>query len=231
MAIQKVFSDNLSPTNSSLSARFTKATGFFIDAPLTNFELEIDIFLQVYLPMPTGEKIRNLPLFIANPYDTETLITIPHEYVDSGLEMALLFLSSSTTYLEAYVIDESCTLSGINTKLNQIIQLITDMSYFLQDSNNNAPATSSTTASVIVISNTATISLLPANPNRKRFSLRNKGNKAAYIGFSSTFTTANFYLSLAAGAVYESDFSFTGEIFGLAIAANSATDIQVTEFV
>jgi hypothetical protein len=231
VAILTVFSDNLSPVNSSLSVRFTKATGFFIDAPLTNFELEIDIFLQVYLPMPTGEKTRVVPLSVALPHDTETLITIPTEYVDSGLEMALLFLASSTTYLEAYVIGESCTLSRIDTKLNQITQLITDMSYFLQDSNSNGSATSSTTASVTVSSNTNTISLLAANPNRKRFSLRNKGNKATYIGFSSTFTTANFYLSLAAGAVYESDFSFTGEIFGLAIAANSATDIQVTEFV
>lgn len=230
MAILTVFSNNLSPVQGSLSVRFTKAKGFFIDAPLTNFELEIDIFLQVYLPTPTGEKTRNLPLSVFNPHDTETLITIPDEYVDSGLEMALLFLASSTIYLEAYVIGAECTLCSIDTKLTLITQLITDMSLFLQDSVNSV-ATSTTTASVAVNSNTNTVLLLAPNLNRKRFSLRNKGNKAAYIGFSSNFTTANFYLSLAAGAVYESDFSFTGEIFALAITPNSNTDIQVTEFV
>jgi hypothetical protein len=231
VALLTVFSDNLSPITGNLSTRFSKAIGFFIDAPLTEYELEIDVFIQIYIPTSTGEITRNLPLSTANPLDTETMITIPSEYVDSGLEMALLFLASSNTYLEAYVIGAACTLCSLDSKLNQITQLITDMSLFLQDSTFNSLATSTTTASVAVVSNTATISLLAANPNRKRFSLRNKGNKAALIGFSSTFTTANFYLSLAAGAVYESDFSFTGEIFGLAVATNSATDIQVTEFI
>jgi hypothetical protein len=230
VAILTVFSGNLSPINGSLSARFTKAKGFFLDAPLTNFELEIDVFLQVYLPTNSGETTRNLPLSVFNPHDTETLITIPAEYVDSDLEMALLFLASSTITLEAHVVGAACTLCSIDTKLDQITQLITDMSLFLQDSV-NATANATTTASVTVNNNTTPISLLAANLNRKRFALRNKGNKAAYIGFSSTFTTANFYLSLAAGAIYESDFTFTGEIFGLAPANNSNTDIQVTEFV
>lgn len=230
MAILTVFSDNLSPIQGSLSARFTKAKGFFIDAPLTNSELEIDIFLQVYLPSPRGDHTRLLPLSVFNPNDTETLITIPTEYVDSDLEMALLFLASDTTYLEAYVIGAECTLLGINTKLDQITQSITDMSLFLQESFVSIQATSTTTTSVTVSSTTNTISLLVANSNRKRFALRNKGMKPVLIGFSNTFTAADNYLSLAGGAIYESDFSFTGEIFALASSVGSV-DIQVTEFV
>lgn len=231
MALLQVFSNNLVPFDSNLSVRFTKAKAFYLDASLIAGELEIDVFLQVYIPTVSGETLRNLPLTNLIPADTETLITIPSEYVDSDLEMALAFFASDSTYLEAFVLGAEVTLNTLDSKLNQITQLIIDMSLFLQDSVNNVVATTTTTASIAVVNNTTTISLLAANPNRKRFSLRNKGNKAAYIGFSSTFTTANFYLSLASGAVYESDFSFTGEIFALAIAANSNTDVQVTEFI
>jgi hypothetical protein len=230
VALLTVFSDNLLPIAGNLSARFTQAIGFFVDAPLTQYELEIDIFLQVYIPTPTGEIARNLPLSTANPLDTETLITIPSEYFDSGLEMALLFLASSDTYLEAYVIGAECTSCDLDTKLNQINQLITDMSVFFQD-NINSSSTTSTTASVAVTSNTTAVLLLAANPSAKRFALRNKGSKAALIGFSANFTGANFYMSLAPGAVYESDFAYAGEIYALATAANSNTDIQVTQFV
>jgi hypothetical protein len=103
--------------------------------------------------------------------------------------------------------------------------------YLSDQSVNNAISTVANVTSVTVQNNTTPISLLATNPNRKRFSLRNKGTKSALIGFTNTFTAANAYLSLAAGAVYESDITFTGEIFGLAPAANSPTDIAVIEFV
>lgn len=78
--------------------------------------------------------------------------------------------------------------------------------------------------SVTVANNTTPISLLAANAARKRFSLRNKGTKSALIGFSSAFTANNAYLTLASGAVYESDFNFTGEIFALGTANNQTTE-------
>jgi hypothetical protein len=84
VALLTVFSDNLLPIAGNLSARFTQAIGFFVDAPLTQYELEIDIFLQVYIPTPTGEIARNLPLSTANPLDTETLITIPMSILIRG---------------------------------------------------------------------------------------------------------------------------------------------------
>ena len=62
MALLTVFSDNLDPENGSLTARFTNATAFYIDAPLLGAELEIDAYLQVYFPTAIGERVRNLPL-------------------------------------------------------------------------------------------------------------------------------------------------------------------------
>ncbi len=129
MAIQTVFSDNLDPGNGSLSARFINATGFYIDAPLISEELEIDVFLQVYLPANSGERIRNLPLgklvegqIKLNQTDTETIAAIPYEYVGSGLEMALFFLASSTTYIEAYAVGSDCTLCQIREEILALSQ-------------------------------------------------------------------------------------------------------------
>lgn len=127
MAVQTVFSSNLDPTTENLTARFTNATGFYILAPFLNAELEIDVFLQVYFPTTLGEQVRNLPLgkieeqaILLNVTDTQSLVTIPSEYLDSGLEMALLFLASSTTFLQVVVISPECTLCSINNRLNNI---------------------------------------------------------------------------------------------------------------
>lgn len=127
MAIQTVFSDNLNPTTGSLTSRFKDAIGFYIDAPFIDSELEIDVFLQVFFPTQNGEKIRNLPLgrlsegqITLNQTDTESLITIPGEYVDRGLEMALFFLSSDITYLEVYVVGTECSLCDLKNDIDEI---------------------------------------------------------------------------------------------------------------
>ena len=127
MAVLTVFSDNLNPTTGSLTTRFTQATGFYIDVPFLTVEMEIDVFLQVYFPTATGERVRNLPLgklkdgeIKLNETDSETLISIPYEFVDSGLEMALFFLSSDTTYLDVYVVGADCTLCEIKSSIEQL---------------------------------------------------------------------------------------------------------------
>ena len=111
MAVQTVFSDNLDPSNFNLSDRFIDAVAFYIDAPLIDSELEIDVFLQVYFPSNSGERVRNLPLgkiteqsILLNQTDTESVVAISQEFLGTGVEMALLFLASSNTYLEAYII-------------------------------------------------------------------------------------------------------------------------------
>jgi hypothetical protein len=105
------------------------------------------------------------------------------------------------------------------------------MPLYFQDSSNSLVSAATTSVSVTVSSNTTPVLLLTANANRKKFSLRNKGTKAALIGFSATFTAANAFMSLAAGAIFEPEINYTGDVFALAINANSNTDIQVTEFI
>ena len=230
MALLQVFSNNLVPFDSNLSARFTNAKAFYLNAPLIAAELEIDVFLQVYIPQGSGEIVRNLPISNSIAADTETLITIPSEYVDSNLQMALAFYGSDSTYLEAFVLGQSVTLNTLEHKINQITQLLTDMSLFFQDSANAQIATATTVTSVAVTSNTTPVLLLTQNSNRKKYSLRNKGSKACLIGFSTTFTAANNFISLAAGAVYEAEVNYTGDLYALAIATSSNTDVVVTEF-
>lgn len=127
MAVQTVFSNNLDPAGFNLSSRFVDAIGFYIDAPLIDSELEIDVYLQVYFPTSNGERIRNLPLgkiteqsILLNVTDTESVVAIDLEFVGTGLEMALLFLASSNTYLEAYVIGKNCTVCQLKTEIAEV---------------------------------------------------------------------------------------------------------------
>lgn len=127
MAVQTVFSDNLDPGNFNLSERFTDGVAFYIDAPLIDSELEIDVYLQVYFPTLNGERIRNLPLgkiieqsILLNQTDTESVIAIPEEFLGTDIEMALLFLASSNTYLEAYVITKNYTVKRLQNDIDEI---------------------------------------------------------------------------------------------------------------
>lgn len=121
--MKTIYSSNLNPSQPNITERFTNAVGFFINAPFLNAELEIDCFLQVYFSFTSEEKIRNYPLgkiteqaILLNVTDTESLVSIPQEFLDTDLEMSLLFLASDNTYLEVYVIEKY----SLETKLNQI---------------------------------------------------------------------------------------------------------------
>lgn len=129
MALLTVFSNNLDPENGSLTARFSNATAFYIDAPLLNAELEIDAYLQVYFPTATGERLRNLPLgklkdgqIKLNEIDSISVETIGLELLDSGLEMAIYFTPSQPIFLEVYVLGQECTLCSLDAKLDAILE-------------------------------------------------------------------------------------------------------------
>lgn len=132
MALQQIYSNNLDPSQPNLSQRFIDAIAFFITVPLSSFEIEIDCFLQVYIDLPSGEIARNLPLgkieeqsIFLNKTDTETILTIPEEFQNTGLPMALLFLASDSVFLEAFAVKKEFDildeLTIINDKLNIII--------------------------------------------------------------------------------------------------------------
>jgi hypothetical protein len=127
VAVQTVFSNNLDPSAPNLTSRFTGATGFYIAAPLITAELEIDCYLQVYFSAIIGEQVRNIPLgkieeqsILLNLTDTETASVIPIEFVDTNLEMALLFLASDSTFIQVAVIKPDCTLCSLQIQLNEL---------------------------------------------------------------------------------------------------------------
>ena len=151
MAVQIVFSGDLDPENPNLSTRFSEATSFFIQAPLINSELEIDVYLQVYMPGVIGETARNIPLgkiveqtVLLNVTDTETANLIPIEYQNTGLEMALLFSASDTTYLYAIVIKPDCNICQLSSQNNDIQMTLANMQITLQQIKNavGVPASS-----------------------------------------------------------------------------------------
>ena len=114
MAVQTVFSNNLDPASPNLSARFTDATA-----------LEIDCFLQIYFPAQIGEQVRVIPIgkineqsILLNLSDTETVSVIPIEFLNTNLEMALLFLASSETFLQAAVVQPDCTIQTVCQSLD-----------------------------------------------------------------------------------------------------------------
>ena len=131
MAVQLVFNGILNPATVNLSVKFTDAIAFYIEAPILDGDVEIDVFLQLYLP---NNKVRNIPLgkleeqaILLNQTDTETASFIPYEYQDTTLEMALLFLPSEAFTLQAFVITKEVTLLGIQDQLAVISQQILDL--------------------------------------------------------------------------------------------------------
>lgn len=127
MAVQIVFQNNLNPSSENLSARFIGATAFYIAAPFISVELQIDVFLQVYFPAIAGEQVRVIPLgrieeqaVVLNIIDTETTQLIPSEFVDTDLEMALLFLASDSTFIQAAIVKPNCTLNTLCASLDLI---------------------------------------------------------------------------------------------------------------
>lgn len=124
MALQLLYSDTLSPTSGTLTDRFSGATGFYIDAPSILEEIEIDVFLQVYIVTQAGESPRNYPLgklkdgeIKLNETDTETIKSIPKEFLESGLEMAFLFLPSEAIPLDVWVVFPDCDLCEIKAQI------------------------------------------------------------------------------------------------------------------
>lgn len=149
MAVQIVFQNNLNPAVENLSSRFVGATAFYIAAPFLSVEYQIDVFLQVYFPAITGEQVRAIPLgqieeqaILLNVTDTERVQTIPSEFVDTGLEMALLFLSSDSTFIQAAIIKPSCSLTDVCSSLDAVNARLTTIESAI--TNITVPATVST---------------------------------------------------------------------------------------
>lgn len=131
MATRIVFQNNLIPEQLNLSDRFINATAFIVSAPLITAELEIDCYLQVYIPAITGEiarvvnlgKISEQAIYL-NIADTEVLSVIPSELLDTGLEMALAFVPSDSTFIQATIITKDCSVCTELAAMRQEIDFL-----------------------------------------------------------------------------------------------------------
>lgn len=127
MARQIVFQGNLDPSRENLTVRFSDAVAFVIDAPFIDPEYEIDCFLNIYIPTETDELVRVVNLgkieeqaILLNIADTEVASVIPYELVETGVEMALLFLSSDTTFLQVTAIVKDYSLRDVTARLERL---------------------------------------------------------------------------------------------------------------
>lgn len=106
-----------------------------------------------------------------------------------------------------------------------------NMSLYQSESNaSNAQDITGQSAPVLFNLSNAAIAVLPANTNRKGLIIRNKGNKAAYLGFDAGVNLNNAPYSIPGGATLEQTDDFpTGQLFMVAPAGN--TDVVVMEFI
>lgn len=151
MALEIVFQNNLAPDSENLSTRFIDATGFYIAAPFLSSEYQIDVYLQLYLTTQTDEQVRVLSLGTIeekavwlNIIDTERFQTIPTELLSTGVEMALLFLSSDETFIQAAIVKPECTISDVCSSLSAIEARLTAIENALNSTpvENTAPTQS-----------------------------------------------------------------------------------------
>jgi len=87
-----------------------------------------------------------------------------------------------------------------------------------------APPSSATLTSVP--SSITSVSLLAANPNRRKFIIVNAGTKTLYVAFAATATTSAYTFIIPANGSYESEVNdYTGDISGIWNALNGAAKI------
>jgi len=88
-----IYNSTVNPTTSNLSDQFTRGIGFYLTALNLTDEVEIDIFLQLYL---TPTKIRAISLEPLNVSTTERLTLLPPQLRDIDIPMRLLILPSES---------------------------------------------------------------------------------------------------------------------------------------
>ena len=116
-----IFNDSVSSAGINLSAEFTSGMGFYLIAPGSSYEYEINIFLQLSISNTEKRLIRLEPHNISN---TERLTLLPTQIVDLGLPMQLLIVPSTDFAMQIILVQSDCSLcqiqSDISTLKNQI---------------------------------------------------------------------------------------------------------------
>ncbi|MEQ9549927.1 MAG: hypothetical protein RIM23_09950 [Coleofasciculus sp. G3-WIS-01] len=118
---RRVFNQKMNPGAINRSDRFIGADFLYIIAPDFAGEIEIDAFLQVFLPIGTQRKIQlESPSILAfvNQVNTETVTRIPAEF--KGYEMEVVLAPSSDDFLEVWVSGSNSPCDDLEEQLDRI---------------------------------------------------------------------------------------------------------------
>lgn len=127
-----IFNGTTTPNSENNSANFTAGIGFYLIAPTSTDEIEIDIYLQVELTVNVTRMVRLEPLNISN---TERLTVIPPQLRDLGLPMYLAIFPSEAINLEILLLQPVCTEAIICNQLTQINQKVDALTTAIQEIN------------------------------------------------------------------------------------------------
>lgn len=99
--------------------------------------------MQLYLP---NDEVRNIPLtrieeqsILLNIADSETATVISGEFVDTDLDMALLFLPSESFFLQAFVITKDISLIELGQQLDSLQTEISEIKQSLDELKESLP--------------------------------------------------------------------------------------------
>ena len=95
----------------------TKGLGFYLIAPASEFDYQIDIFLQVELSSTVTRMVRLDPMNVSN---TQRITLIPPQIVNLGLPMRLSILPSDGFFLEVILLQPDSTTNDLLDSLEAI---------------------------------------------------------------------------------------------------------------
>lgn len=116
MATQQtiIFNGALTAATENLSAQFESAIGFYLIAPGSTVEYQIDIYLQVELSNTITRMVRLEP---SNISTTERITLLPPQLSELGLPMRLTIVPSEAFNLEVILLTADCGLCAIQTAM------------------------------------------------------------------------------------------------------------------
>jgi len=117
----RVFNRSMTPASINRSDRFLGADFLYIIAPDSTAEIEMDVFLQIFLPFGEQRKIQlESPSILAtvNQVNTETVARIPIEF--KGYEMYLALTPTSSDFLEVWVSGSTSPCEELGDQLDRI---------------------------------------------------------------------------------------------------------------
>lgn len=113
-----IFRDDLASNAENFTDWFEQGLGFYLIAPASEFDYQIDIFLQVELSSTVTRMVRLEPMNVSN---TQRITLIPPQIINLGLPMRLSILPSDGFFLEVILLQPDYNLDDSDDLLQFLI--------------------------------------------------------------------------------------------------------------